>query len=68
DATNKLLYGIAKRVFEDGASKEEARQDIINTICNEAISQFNRTISLLEEDVPDLQAQKRTRDCLRDGL
>lgn len=68
DPTIKLLYGIAKRVFEDEAANEDARQDAINIICSKAASQFNQAMSVLVEDVPESQAQKRTRDCLHDGL
>ncbi|ORX42602.1 hypothetical protein DM01DRAFT_1330070 [Hesseltinella vesiculosa] len=68
DPTIQLLYGIAKRVFGDEAAKEDARHDAISNICSKATSQFNLAMSLLAEDVPDARAQKRTRDCLNDGL
>ena len=58
DPTIILLYEIAKRVFEDKATKEDAQQNIITTICIKATSQFNQAMLLLEEDVPDLRAQK----------
>jgi hypothetical protein len=64
DPTIKLLYGIAKRVFEDEAANEDARQDAINIICSKAASQFNQAMLLLVEDVPESPAQKRTRDGL----
>jgi hypothetical protein len=67
DPTIKLLYGIAKRVFEDEAANEDARQDVINIICSKAALQFNQAM-LLVEDVPESPAQKRARDCLHDGL
>ncbi|KAI8884832.1 hypothetical protein K501DRAFT_181352 [Backusella circina FSU 941] len=68
DPTIKLLYGIAKRIFEDEAANEDARQDTVNLICNKASSQFKQAMSRLEKDVPESHAQKRTWDCLHDGL
>ncbi|KAI7877641.1 hypothetical protein K492DRAFT_171458 [Lichtheimia hyalospora FSU 10163] len=50
------------------AIEEDARQDAIITICTKAKLQFNQATLLLEEDVPDSQARKRTIDCLADGL
>lgn len=68
NSTIKLLYGIAKRIFEDEAGKEDARQDTVNLICNKASSQFKQAMPRLEEDVPESRAQKRKWDCLYDGL
>lgn len=63
DETIKMLYEITARV-----SRDEARQNAIDTICSKSTSQLNRAMSLLLEDVPEPNARKRTRDCLQDGL
>lgn len=55
-------------MFEEEATEEDPRQDAIVTIRDKAKSQFNQATLLLEEDVPDSQARKRTIDCLADGL
>lgn len=68
DETIKMLYEIAARVFRDEAADEEARQNAIDTICSKSTSQLNRAMSFLLEDVPEPNSQKRTRDCLQDGL
>ncbi|CDH49397.1 predicted protein [Lichtheimia corymbifera JMRC:FSU:9682] len=68
DPTIKLLYEIAKRVFQDEATEEDARQDAIITVCNKAKSQFNKATSLLEEDVSDPRARKPTMNCFTDRL
>ncbi|KAI7903353.1 uncharacterized protein BX663DRAFT_508322 [Cokeromyces recurvatus] len=50
DATIKLLYEIAKRIFENEAADEDARQDSLNLICNKASAQFKLAmLELMEE-------------------
>ncbi|SAM02759.1 hypothetical protein [Absidia glauca] len=63
-----MLYGIAQHIFKDEAAYEDARQDPFNNICSKATTQLNRIMSVLAEDVPDSQCQKRTMYCHNDGL
>ncbi|KAI7904806.1 uncharacterized protein BX663DRAFT_431337 [Cokeromyces recurvatus] len=44
DPTIKLLYEIAKRIFENEAANEDARQDALNLICNKASAQFKLAV------------------------
>lgn len=51
DPTVKLLYAVAKRVFEDG----DARKDDINIICSKAESQFNKAVTFLVKNIPEFR-------------
>ncbi|KAI9496822.1 hypothetical protein BDB00DRAFT_757759, partial [Zychaea mexicana] len=66
--TIKLLYRVAKQIFKDEAAKEDVREDANDIICSKAVSQSIQVLSVLVKDVSELQAHKRTKDCLQDGL
>ncbi|KAI8147793.1 hypothetical protein BJV82DRAFT_507268 [Fennellomyces sp. T-0311] len=61
DLMIKVLYVIAKCIFEDKPALEDAQQGAISAICDKVISQFNQAISLLEENAHNSEIRKRTR-------
>ncbi|KAG0182697.1 hypothetical protein DFQ29_002827 [Apophysomyces sp. BC1021] len=68
DETIQLLYSIAKRVFEDEITLDEAKRGTLKDVCTHAYNQLNMARQTLIEDVPEEASRKRTIECLDDGM